>query len=139
MKRRWFLAGGAALVGLAATPIALGGTVSFLRRTLSDHFGPDVLAIDGIDDFIADYAALAGQGSTIKKIGAEVYFAWRGDRIHKIGQAEELQNRFLGTILTRSNIIAIQQGRETAFDYGDPDPWSPVCGIYLSALAEETA
>ncbi|MBM7069097.1 hypothetical protein [Actibacterium sp. 188UL27-1] len=139
MKRRWFIGGGAALVGLAITPIALGGTVSFLRRTLSDHFGPNILNIDGIDGFVKDYATLAGQGSTVKKLGAEVYFAWRGDKVHMIGQAEDLQERFLNTILTRSNIIAIQQGRETAFDYGDPDPWSPICGIYLSALAEETA
>lgn len=136
MKRRIFLGGTAAIVALAATPIALGGTVSFLRRTLSDHFGPDVLDIDGIDDFVRDYAELAGQGSMLKKMGAEVYFAWRGDRVHMIGQAKELQDRFLNTILTRSNIIAIRQARETDFDYGDPDPWSSTCGIYLSALAE---
>ena len=139
MRRRDFLFGGGAIVALAAaTPVALGGMTSFLRRTLSDHFGPDVLALEGIDDFVSEFAALSGGDDPVKRVVAEVYFAWRGDRVHMIGPATALRDRFLRTILTRSNIIAIQQARETEFEFGSVDPWIPDCGYYLSVAADET-
>jgi hypothetical protein len=137
--RRNVLLGGAALAALAAVPVALGGTESFLRRVLADHFGPDVLEIEGIDDFIRDYAAQAGAGSFAKRIGAEVYFAWRGDLAHMITPAQELEKLFLQTILTRSNIVALHQGRDELFSYINVDPWEPTCGLYLSALAEDAS
>ena len=136
--RRNVLLGGAAVAALATVPVALGGTESFLWRVLADHFGPDVLGIEGIDDFVTDYAAQAGSGSLVKRMGAEVYFAWRGDLAHKITPAEELEKLFLQTILTRSNIIALHQGRAEPFSYVDVDPWQPTCGLYLSALADDT-
>ncbi|MEL6678702.1 MAG: hypothetical protein AAFQ51_08350 [Pseudomonadota bacterium] len=136
--RRALLLGTGAVAALAALPIALGGTTSFLRRVLSDHFGSDVLDIDGIDDFVSEYAALAGADSAAKKLGAEVYFAWRGDMVHKIGAAQALEHRFLQTILTRSNIIAMRQGTSSQFEFTSVDPWEPTCGLYLSALGEET-
>ncbi|UWQ21572.1 hypothetical protein [Jannaschia sp. W003] len=137
-RRTVLLGGTAAVAAAAAVPVAMGGLDAFLRRVLARHFGPEVLGIDGIGDFVADYAALAGRGSALKRAGAEAYFAWQGDRVHMIGAAEELEARFLQTILTRSNIIAIHGGAEAPFDYVDPDPWEPACGLYLSALAEET-
>lgn len=136
-RRALLLGGTAAVAALAAAPIALGGIESFLRRVVAGHFGADALDIDGIDDFIAAYAAHSGAGSVVKRSGAEVYFAWRGDLIHKIGPAEDLEKHFLQTILTRSNIIAIRQGRAESFDFLDGNPWDPVCGLYLSALAED--
>jgi hypothetical protein len=136
--RRVVLLGGTATVAALAAPIAMGGLESFLRRVLTDHFGEDVLAIDGIDDFVADYAAQAGTGSLPKRLGAEAYFAWRGDLVHRIGPAEELEDRFLNTVLTRSNIIALRQGRDEPFQYTETDPWEPVCGLYLSAFADDT-
>lgn len=137
--RRTVLLGGAAVAAaVAAVPIALGGMESFLRRVLADHFGPDVLGIEGVGDFVRDYAAQAGSGSVFKRLGAEVYFAWRGDLAHKIAPAWELEALFLQTILTRSNIIALRQGRDELFSYTDVNPWEPTCGLYLSALADDT-
>ncbi len=138
MRRRMFLIGGGAATALVALPLSLGGTTQFLRRTLRDHFGPEVLKLDGIDDFVTEFASLAGEGSPAKRLAAEMYFAWHGDRVRMISPATALQDRFLYTILTRSNIIAIQQNRATEFDYGFVDPWIPVCGQYLSAAADET-
>lgn len=137
LTRRRFLLGTGTLVGAAAVPVAFGGTEGFLRRVLGDHFGSDVLEIDGIEDFVRDYADLAGQGDWTKRMAAEVYFAWRGDRVKKIGPARALEERFLRTLMVRSNIIAIRQGRATSFEYTDADPWAPSCGLYLSAMAEE--
>lgn len=136
--RRTVLSGGAAVAALATVPIALGGTESFLRRILADHFGPDVLEIEGISDFVSDYAERAGADSIVKHMGAEVYFAWRGDLAYKIAPAQELEKLFLQTILTRSNIIALRQGRDEPFSYTEVDPWQPTCGLYLSALADDT-
>lgn len=136
LTRRRFLLGTGAVAAAAAVPVALGGTEGFLRRVLGDHFGPDVLEVEGIGDFVREYAALTGQGDWKKRMAAEVYFAWRGDRVKKIGQARALEERFLRTILTRSNIIAIRQGRTEAFEYTDADPWAPGCGLYLGAMAE---
>jgi len=138
MRRRMFLFGGGAAAVLVALPLSLGGMTQFLRRTLRDHFGSEVLELDGIDDFVAEFASLAGEGSRSKRLAAELYFAWHGDRVRMIGPAVALQDRFLNTILTRSNIIAIQQQRATRFDYGLVDPWSPVCSHYLSAAADTT-
>ena len=138
MRRRMFLIGGGAAAALVAVPLSLGGTTAFLRRTLRDHFGPEVLQLDGIDDFVTEFASLAGEGSPAKRLAAEMYFAWHGDRLRMIGPAAALKDRFLYTILTRSNIIAIQQQRETQFDYGSVDPWLPECDPYLSAVADET-
>ncbi len=132
MTRRGFLLGLGALTGAAAVPVALGGTESFLRRTLASHFGDDVLDIEGIGDFVRDYAANAGQGDWTKRMAAELYFAWRGDLVKKIGPAQALEQRFLQTILVRSNIIAMRQGHTTDFEYTDTDPWEPACGLYLS-------
>jgi hypothetical protein len=136
MRRRMFLIGGGA--ALVALPLSLGGTTAFLRRMLRDQFGPDVLQLDGIDDFITEFASLSGEGSPAKRLAAEMYFAWHVDRVKMIGPAEALRQRFLYTILTRSNIIAIQQQRETRFDYGSVDPWVPECNVYISAFADET-
>lgn len=138
ITRRGVLLGLGAAAGVAAVPVALGGTESFLRRVLSDHFGSDVLDIDGIEDFIHDYSANAGQGDWKKRMAAEVYFAWRGDLIHKIGPAKALEEKFLQTILVRSNIVAVRQGHADAFDFTETDPWQPACGLYLSAFAEHT-
>jgi|GEM_PF-6433020 len=135
ITRRGILLGMGAVVGIAAVPVALGGTESFLRRTLADHFGDDVLQIEGIDDFVRDYAANAGQGDWKKRLAAELYFAWRGDLAHKIGPAKALEAKFLQTILVRSNIIAMRQGRASVFDYTETNPWEPTCGLYLSAMA----
>lgn len=133
LTRRRFLLGSGAVVAAATVPVALGGTESFLNRVLDDHFGADVLEVDGIGDFVRDYAALTGKGDWKKRMAAEVYFAWRGDRVKKIGPAVELEERFLRTILTRSNIIAVRQGRSSEFEYADADPWTPGCGLYLTA------
>ncbi len=138
MRRRMFLIGSGAVTALVVLPLTLGGTTQFLRRTLRDHFGPKVLKLDGINDFVTEFAALAGEGSPAKKLAAEMYFAWHGDRVRMIGPAAALQDRFLYTILTRSNIIAIQQKQETEFHYGFVDPWAPVCDQYLSAAADDT-
>ncbi|MBO9398614.1 MULTISPECIES: hypothetical protein [unclassified Shimia] len=138
LRRRAFLVGAAGLAGAVLVPLTLGGTTSFLRRTLKDHFGPEVLELAGIDDFVDEFAALAGEDDPAKKIAAEMYFGWHGDRVKMIGPAKAMQERFLFTILHRSNIIAVQQGRATEFEYGSVDPWSPVCGLYLSAFADET-
>lgn len=136
--RRAVLLAGTAMAGLAIVPIARGGIESFLRRVLADHFGEDVLEIEGIGDFIRAYAANAGNEGFTKRAAAEVYFAWRGDLVREIGQAAEMRNRFLQTILTRSNIIAIYQGAEGSLDFADADPWNPTCGLYLSAFADQT-
>ncbi|WP_027256123.1 hypothetical protein [Leisingera aquimarina] len=137
MRRRMFLMGAAA-TALVAVPVSLGGTVGFLKRTLRDHFGPDVLNLDGVADFVTEFASYSAQGSPAKKLAAEVYFAWHGDQMKMIGPAAALRDRFLYTILTRSNIIAVQQQRAAQFDYGLADPWLPACGQYLSAAADET-
>ena len=137
-SRRSMLMGGAALAGLAAAPVAFGGLRSFLRRVLASHFGADVLEIDGIDDFVHDYAAQAGTGNRARRMGAEVYFAWRGDLIRKIEPARDLEAQLLQTILTRSNIIALRQGKDESFQYIDVDPWEPTCGLYLSAFADDS-
>jgi hypothetical protein len=71
-------------------------------------------------------------------LGAEAYFAWRGDLVHRIGAADDLEQRFLHTILTRSNIVALRQGRDAPFQYTETDPWQPACGLYLSAFADDT-
>lgn len=134
--RRRLLLGSGALIATAAVPVTFGGTESFLRRVLCDHFGEDVLEIDGIGEFVREYAELAGRNDWKKRMAAEIYFAWRGDLVNKIGPAIELEERFLGTILTRSNIIAVRQGRASEFDYTDADPWTPGCGLYLSAAAD---
>ncbi|MEL7453613.1 MAG: hypothetical protein AAGJ50_09620 [Pseudomonadota bacterium] len=124
------------MAAAATIPVALGGTESFLNRVLSDHFGADVLQVDRIGDFVQDYASLAGRNDWKKRMAAEIYFAWRGDRVKKIGPAIELEERFLRTILTRSNIIAVRQGRAEVFEYTDADPWAPGCGLYLGAMAD---
>ena len=134
--RRRFLLGTSALAAAATVPVALGGTESFLNRVLGDHFGPDVLEIDGLGEFVCEYAGQTGKGAWKKRWAAEVYFAWRGDWVKKIGPAVELEERFLRTILTRSNIIAIRQGWAEVFEYTDADPWVPGCGPYLSAAAD---
>ena len=136
MTRRGFLLGLGALTGAAAVPVALGGTESFLRRTLASHFGDDVLDIEGIGDFVSDYAANAGQGDWTKRMAAELYFAWRGDLVKKVGPAKALEDKFLETVLIRSNIIAMRQRRATEFEYSETDPWQPACSLYLSSLAE---
>lgn len=138
LKRRGFLIGVAGIAGALLVPLTLGGTTAFLRRTLEDHFGPEVLDLEGIDDFVEEFAALAGEDDPAKKIAAEMYFGWHGDRVKLIGPAKAMQERFLFTILHRSNIIAVQQNRETEFEYGSVDPWSPICGLYLSAFADDT-
>lgn len=138
MRRRMFLLGGGAAATLVVLPLSLGGTTQFLKRTLRNHFGPDVLKLDGMDEFVTEFASLSGKDSPAKRLAAEMYFAWHGDKVRMIGPAVALQERFLYTLLTRSNIIAIQQKRETKFDYGLVDPWWPVCGQYLSAAADET-
>lgn len=135
-RRALLISSAAATAVVAVTPIALGGMESFLRRVLANHFGPEVLGIEGVDAFVGDYAQLAGSGDFAKRVGAEIYFAWRGELVHKIGAARDLEAVFLRSFLTRSNIIAIQQGRDVAFEYGEVDPWVPTCGLYLSALAE---
>ena len=136
LTRRRLLLGAGAVAAAAAVPVALGGTESFLRRVLGNHFGDDALEIDGIGEFVQEYAELTGQGDWKKRMVAEVYFAWRGDRVKKIGPAVALEERFLQTILTRSNIIAVRQGRAESFEYTDANPWAPGCGLYLSAMAE---
>ncbi|WP_226626459.1 hypothetical protein [Alloyangia pacifica] len=136
--RRAMLLGGAALVSVAAVPVAMGGLEAFLRRVLAGHFGPQILEVAGVDDFVAEYAAQTGTGSFLKKAGAELYFAWHGDAVKMIPQAEALEQLFLQTILVRSNIIALYQGRSEDFEYTELDPWQPTCGLYLSALADET-
>lgn len=139
--RRGFLFGAgsalASLAALGAAPAVFGGTERFLRRAFADHFGEDALAIDGIDDFISDYAATIGEEDQAKRLAAEYYFTFRADLFHKPGSVVAFEERFLRSVLSRSNIIAIAQGRAEAFDYQNPDPWSPECGLYLSALAEE--
>ena len=137
ITRRMLLLGTGALAGASAVPVALGGTERFLNRALCDHFGTDVLDIEGIGEFVSEYAALAGRDDWKKRLAAELYFAWRGDLVFKIGQAWDLEERFLATILTRSNIIAIRQGRAETFEFSDADPWNPVCGLYLSVWAED--
>ena len=137
-SRRSVLLGGASLVALAAIPIAAGGLPSFLRRVLADHFGPDVLEIEGIEDFVTAFAESSGEPLSAKRIAAEVYFAWRGDKVKMIGQAEALEARFLQTILTRSNIIAIRQGSDAPFEFVSADPWDVTCSLYLSAFAEDS-
>lgn len=136
--RRAVLIGGAAAVTAAAIPVAMGGIHGFLRRVAAGHFGPGVLQIDGVEEFIAEYAAQAGSGRLAKKVAAELYFAWRFDGVHKIAQADELENLFLQNILVRSNVIAIYQGRAESFEYTEVNPWEPTCGLYLSALADDT-
>ncbi|MFQ6550862.1 hypothetical protein AAD018_000785 [Aestuariibius insulae] len=137
LTRRTLLAGGGAITALAALGIAGGGTTGFLRRVTAEHFGKDALKIDGIDAFIDDYTAVISDSQSLKKRAAEVYFSWRGDRIYLIPDASNLKERFLQTILTRSNIIAMRQGRSDRFDYSNPAPWEPDCGLYLSAFAED--
>lgn len=140
LTRRGLIAGGAvALAGLAAAPFALRGVEGFLRRVVADHFGEDALAIEGIDEFIAEFAATAGKGDALKRIAAKTYFAARGDRIVKLSRAQAFEEQFLRTILKRSNIIALRQGQAEDFDWQNPDPWDPQCGLYLSSLAEEAA
>ena len=138
--RRALLIGGTATAmataTVAALPIAMGGVESFLRRVVKEHFGPDMIEVAGVDEFIRDYAGHAGSGSIAKRLGAEVYFAWRGDLVRKIGAAQELEERFLQTILTRSNVIAVFQGAAQEFQYTDNNPWEPTCGLYISALGE---
>lgn len=135
--RRTLLLGGGALAAAATFPIVLGGMESFLRRVVAGHFGPEFLDDEGIGEFIAEYAAQAGRGSFVKRAGAEAYFAWRGDLVHMIGPAKELQSMFLNTLLTRSNIIALYNGAESGFSYSSVDPWEPTCGLYLSSLADQ--
>ncbi len=138
LTRRTLLASGGALVALAGLGLAGGGTSGFLRRVVADHFGRDALEIDGLDAFIDDYTAIISENPSLKKRAAELYFSWRGDRIHLIPDASNLRERFLQTILTRSNIIAMRQGRAERFDYSNPAPWEPDCGLYLSAFAEDS-
>lgn len=137
LTRRALLAGaGTTAAGLAAVPFVFKGIPRFLRQAVANHFGEETLALEGMDDFIADFAASASDGDALKRFAADAYFAFHGDRFHKISAAKEFENRFLYTLLTRSNIIAIQQGRSVEFDYLNPDPWDPQCGIYLSSAAE---
>lgn len=133
------LLGGSAGAAALALPWTFDGVEAFLRRTMANHFGADALDIEGVGDFIHAYAAASGdeESGRVKRIAAKYYFAMRGDRIFPIGAAKAFEERFLNAVLIRSNIIAIRQGRADAFDYADPDPWAPVCGLYLSALAEE--
>ncbi|MEL7182070.1 MAG: hypothetical protein AAGK57_00340 [Pseudomonadota bacterium] len=136
MRRRTLLLGGTALLAAAAVPLVNTGISGFLSRVLRDHFGDDIFEVAGIEDFVAEYASLVSQEDWVKRTGAQVYFGLRGDQVKQLGLAKGLENRFLQTILTRSNIIAIRQGRETQFDYSDPDPWAAVCGGYLTAATE---
>lgn len=139
LTRRILLGGAAAGAAVVAVPVAFGGTESFLRRVLADHFGPAILDTPGIDDFVAEYAAgLGGDDGLIKSLGAELYFGWRGDLVKEIGPARVLAERFLHTILARSNIIHVDRGVTDAFNYTAADPWEPQCNLFLSALAEDS-
>ena len=136
LGRRKVLAGIAAGAAIAAVPLVNNGLTSFFNRTLRAHFGDDVTEIAGIDAFVSDYAATVARDDFMKRSTAQVYFAMRGDRIQKIGIAQELENRFLQTILTRSNIIAIRQKKANEFEYTDADPWELACGSYLTDAAD---
>jgi hypothetical protein len=136
LSRRGFFIGLAAAACAVAAPATVGGTASFLRRVLHDHFGAEVAAHDGVDDFVRAYVDSLAQDDMAKRAMAGLYFAWHGDRVHKIGAAAALEQRFLSTILVRSNIIALWHGNASAFEFTEADPWVPTCGLYLSALAE---
>lgn len=136
LSRRGFIIGLAAAIGAAAAPAVMGGTAAFLRRVLHDHFGPRVAATDGVDGFVRAYVDSLAQDDMAKRAMAELYFAWHGDRVRKIAAATALEERFLNTILVRSNIIALWHGTASEFEFTVADPWTPTCGLYLSALAE---
>ncbi len=119
-------------------PLALDGLENFLRRVVADHFGDEILVLDGIDDFIRDFAATVGDENLIKRLASDYYFGVSGDRIHKTGTIRAFEERFLRSMLSRSNVIGIHQGVSTEFEYQNPDPWAPQCGLYLSSLAEDT-
>lgn len=138
-RRAVLLGGASAAVGLAAAPFVLPGMEGFLRRVIAAHFGEEMLKVEGIDGFIAGFIASAGENDAMKRLAAEAYFIFRGDRIHRIGAATAFEERFLRSILTRSNIVALYQGRAGTFDWLDPNPWEPQCGLYLGAMAEEEA
>lgn len=138
MKRRTLLLGAGVAAIAAAVPLSIFGVPSFLRRVLSDHFGSDVLEIEGIDDFVSEYASLLGNENIAKRLAADAYFGLRIDKVKKIGLAKALEERFLVTVLLRSNIIAIRQGRSEEFEFVSANPWQPVCGTYLSAFAEDS-
>ncbi|ETX12739.1 hypothetical protein OCH239_17375 [Roseivivax halodurans JCM 10272] len=130
--------GGGALCIAAAVPVAMGGMRSFLERITVAQFGAEILSIDGVHAFLDAFAAQAGDDSLAKRLGAEAYFAWRGDLIHEIAPARDLETRFLQTILTRSNIIKVWRGESQRLEFTEIDPWQPTCGLYLSALADMT-
>ncbi|MCR9089518.1 MAG: hypothetical protein NXH97_22600 [Rhodobacteraceae bacterium] len=138
LTRRTILFGSAAgVAAMSVTAIVLApGMTGFLRRVVAQHFGPETVKIDGVEDFITDYAEQAGSGDWKKQVASRLYFSLHGDEIYRISAADELENRFLNTFLTRSNIIAIYQETATEFEYTDVDPWEPSCGLYLSSLAE---
>lgn len=136
-RRAVLLGGGAAVAGLAAAPFVLSGMEGFLRRAIAAQFGEKMLKVEGIDDFIADFMATAGEDDALKRLAADAYFVFRGDRIHRIGAANAFEERFLHSILTRSNVVALFQGQAETFDWQDPNPWEPQCGLYLGAMAEE--
>lgn len=137
LTRRAIIFGGTCAVTLSAAAVAVApGLPGFLRRVVVQQFGADMLDIDGIDDFIADYAAQAGAGDWKKQIASRLYFSLHGDEIYRLAAVDELENRFLNTILTRSNIVAVYQKSAAAFEYTDANPWEPTCGLYLSSLAE---
>jgi len=137
LKRRTVLLASIAVAGVALVPFVKGGVQGFLARVLRTHFGSDVTEIDGVDSFVAEYASYVGRDNQTKRLGAGVYFAFRGEKIKKLGMSQDLEERFLRTILTNSNIIAIRQGRAKEFEFSGANPWEPVCGLYLSAAADE--
>ena len=131
------LAGGAAAGVVAVAPLTFSGLEGFLRRTVADHFGKDLLTVEGIDDFVRDFVETVGDENFIKRLASDYYFGISGDRIHKTGAVRAFEERFLRSLLSRSNVIAIYQGASTEFEYQNPDPWAPQCGLYLSSFAED--
>lgn len=136
IKRRSVLIGAGAFAAVASVPVFSDGIKGHLARLVQDHFGEDLLkTIPGVDTFVQEFAAGLASDNTKKRLAAQVYFGFYGDKIAPTGFSNDLDERFLRTLLTRSNIIAIRTGRATEFDYGDPNAWETICGNYLSADA----
>ncbi|MCH9807774.1 MAG: hypothetical protein K0U74_08590 [Alphaproteobacteria bacterium] len=139
IKRRTFILGFLAtgIAGIALPPMATGGVRGHLHRLLSGQFGEAILGVEGVHDFVDEYVAQLGGSNTLKKTVAHLYFSYFGPQIVPYSGLKEFEDGFLVTILTRSNIIAVAQGRQATLQYHNVNPYDPTCGSYLSAAAED--